>query len=99
MSGAKVGVGQLELVDLAIIEDRIPELLEELGRMTAEGRHTAMLLLTDIMKDGSRLLMASDDPEKLAAAFGVARGDYMWLPGGRSRKKQVVPALEAAFKA
>lgn len=99
MSGANVGVGQLELVDLAIIEDRIPELLEELGRMKAEGRHTAMLLLTDIMKEGSRLLMASDDPEKIAAAFGVALGDNMWLPGVMSRKKQVVPALEAAFKA
>ena len=99
MSGAKVGVGQLELVDLAIIEDRIPELLEELGLMKAEGRHTAMLLLTDIMKEGSRLLMASDDPEKIAAAFGVALGDNMWLPGVMSRKKQVVPALEAAFKA
>ena len=99
MAGAKVGVGQLELVDLAIIEDRIPELLEELGRMKAEGRHTAMLLLTDIMKEGSRLLMASDDPEKIAAAFGVALGDNMWLPGVMSRKKQVVPALEAAFKA
>ncbi len=99
MSGAKVGVGQLELVDLAIIEDRIPELLEELGRMKAEGRHTAMLLLTDIMKEGSRLLMASDDPEKIAAAFGVALGDNMWLPGVMSRKKKVVPALEAAFKA
>ena len=99
MSGAKVGVGQLELVDLAIIEDRIPELLEELGRMKAEGRHTAMLLLTDIMKEGCRLLVASDDPEKIAAAVGVALGDNMWLPGVMSRKKQVVPALEAAFKA
>ena len=99
MSGAKVGVGQLELVDLAIIEDRIPELVEELGRMKAEGRHTAMLLLTDIMKEGSRLLMASDDPAKIAAAFGVELADNMWLPGVMSRKKQVVPALEAAFKA
>ena len=98
MSGAKVGVGQLELVDLAIIEDRIPELLEELGRMKAEGRHTAMLLLTDIMKEGSRLLMASDDPEKIAAAFGVALGDNMWLPGVMSRKKQVVPALEKGLR-
>ena len=99
MSGAKVGVGQLELVDLAIIEDRIPELLEELAVMKGEGRHTAMLLLTDIMKEGSRLLMASDDPAKIAAAFGAELADKIWLPGVMSRKKQVVPALEAAFKA
>ena len=99
MSGAKVGVGQLELVDLAIIEDRIPELLEELAVMKGEGRHTAMLLLTDIMKEGARLLMASYEPAKIAAAFGAELADKIWLPGVMSRKKQVVPALEAAFKA
>ena len=99
LSGAKVGVGQLELVDLAIIEDRIPELLEELAVMKGAGRHTAMLRLTDLMKEGSRLLMASDDPAKIAAAFGAELADKIWLPGVMSRKKQVVPALEAAFKA
>ena len=100
MSGAKVGVGQLELVDLAIIEDRIPELLEELGRMKAEGRHTAMLLLTDIMKEGSELLMVSDDPARIAEGFGktFVEGSNLWLDGVMSRKKQVVPALEAAFR-
>ena len=67
-----------------------------------EGRHTAMLLLTDIMKEGSELLMASDDPQKIAQAFGkdpaqLAQGN-LWLDGVMSRKKQVVPALEAAFR-
>ena len=100
MSGHKVGIGQLELVDIAILEDRIPELVEELGKMKAEGRHTAMLLLTDIMKEGSVLLMASDDPAKVAGAWGktLAEGN-VWLEGVMSRKKQVVPNLEAAFKA
>lgn len=100
MSGHKVGIGQLELVDIAILEDRIPELIEELGKMKAEGRHTAMLLLTDIMKEGSVLLMASDDPAKVAGAWGktLAEGN-VWLEGVMSRKKQVVPNLEAAFKA
>lgn len=99
MSGAKVGVGQLELVDLALLDDRVDELLAELAVMKGEGRHTAMLLLTDIMKEGSRLLMASDEPEKIAKAFGAEVSDFIWLPGVMSRKKQVVPALEAAFKA
>ena len=100
MSGHKVGIGQLELVDIAILEDRIPELVEELGKMKAEGRHTAMLLLTDIMKEGSALLMASDDPAKVAGAWGKTLGEgNVWLEGVMSRKKQVVPNLEAAFKA
>lgn len=100
MSGHKVGIGQLELVDIAILEDRIPELIEELGKMKAEGHHTAMLLLTDIMKEGSVLLMASDDPAKVAGAWGKTLGEgNVWLEGVMSRKKQVVPNLEAAFKA
>ena len=100
MSGHKVGIGQLELVDIAILEDRIPELIEELGKMKAEGRHTAMLLLTDIMKEGSVLLMASDDPAKVVGAWGKTLGEgNVWLEGVMSRKKQVVPNLEAAFKA
>lgn len=100
MSGHKVGIGQLELVDSAILEDRIPELVEELGKMKAEGRHTAMLLLTDIMKEGSVLLMASDDPAKIAGAWDKTLGEgNVWLEGVMSRKKQVVPNLEAAFKA
>ena len=100
MSGSKVGIGQLELVDIALLEDRIPELVEELGRMKAEGRHTAMLLLTDIMKEGSVLLMASEDPAKVAGAWGKTLGEgNLWLEGVMSRKKQVVPFLEKAFKA
>ncbi len=100
MSGSKVGIGQLELVDIALLEDRIPELVEELGRMKAEGRHTAMLLLTDIMKEGSVLLMASEDPAKVAGAWDKTLGEgNLWLEGVMSRKKQVVPFLEKAFKA
>ena len=100
MSSSKVGIGQLELVDIALLEDRIPELVEELGRMKAEGRHTAMLLLTDIMKEGSVLLMASEDPAKVAGAWGKTLGEgNLWLEGVMSRKKQVVPFLEKAFKA
>ena len=84
MSGSKVGIGQLELVDLKLLEDRIPELLADLAALKAEGRHTAILLLTDIMKAG---------------AFGTTAEGTPWLPGVMSRKKQVVPNLEAAFKA
>ena len=99
MSGSKVGIGQLELVDLKLLEDRIPELLADLAALKAEGRHTAILLLTDIMKEGSLLLMVSDDPAKIAGAFGTTAEGTPWLPGVMSRKKQVVPNLEAAFKA
>ena len=104
MNGVKVGVGQLELVSLDLVADMKASIEEELARVKSEeGRHTALLLLTDIMKEGSELLMVSDDPVRIAKAFGhdeaeLANG-HLWLDGVMSRKKQVVPALEAAFKA
>lgn len=98
MSGHKVGVGQLELVSLDLVADMMPAIEEELGRIRAEGRHSALFLLTDIMKEGSRLVLASEDPARVAGAFGVEVSDFMWLPGVMSRKKQVVPALEKAFR-
>ena len=101
MSGSKVGVGQLELVDLALVHDMMPALEAELAKVKSEeGRHSALLLLTDIMKEGSLLLMASDDPARVASAWGKTwEGQHIWLDGVMSRKKQVVPCLEAAFKA
>ena len=41
MSGHKVGVGQLELVSLDLVADMMPAIEEELGRIRAEGRHSA----------------------------------------------------------
>ncbi|MEI3011868.1 MAG: DHHA2 domain-containing protein [Sutterella seckii] len=57
--------------------------------MKAEGRHTAILLLTDVMKEGSLLLMVSDDPAKItASAWKKTLGsDNLWLEGVMSRKK------------
>ena len=69
-------------------------------KVGVEGRHSALLLLTDIMKEGSELLMVSDDPARIAEGFGktFVEGSNLWLDGVMSRKKQVVPALEAAFR-
>ena len=67
--------------------------------MKGEGRHSVFLLLTDIMKEGSEMLIVSDDPSVVEKAFGVkAEGKSVWLPGVMSRKKQVVPNFEKAFK-
>ena len=101
MNGSKVGVGQLELVSLALVADVKADLEAELAAVKGEeGRHSALLLLTDIMKEGSELLMVSDDPARIAEGFGKTyeEGKHLWLDGVMSRKKQVVPALEAAFR-
>jgi len=98
MSGKKVGIGQLEVVDLSILDPVKADLLAECKKVKAEGRHSVFLLLTDIMKEGSEMLIVSDDPAVVEKAFGVkVGGDSVWLEGVLSRKKQVVPPFEKAF--
>ena len=99
MNGNKVGIGQLEVVDLSILDSVKPALAEDIKALKAEGgRHSVFLLLTDIMKEGSEMLIASDDESVVQKAFGIApEGGKVWLDGVMSRKKQVVPNFEKAF--
>ena len=99
MGGKKVGIGQLEVVDLSILNPVKDGLYAEIAKVKGEGRHSVFLLLTDIMKEGSEMLIVSDDPAVVEKAFGVkAEGKSVWLDGVMSRKKQVVPNFEKAFK-
>lgn len=99
MSGKKVGIGQLEVIDLAMLDAMKGDLLEDIQKVKAEkGNHSVFLLLTDIMKEGSEMLISSDDPAVVEKAFAVKpEGTSVWLPGVMSRKKQVVPNFEKAF--
>lgn len=99
MGGNKVGVGQLELVSLDLIEDRKDELYSEISRIKNEGGyHSIFLMLTDIMKEGTELLAVTDDSSVVDKAFGKSlEGKSVWLDGVMSRKKQVVPPLQEAF--
>ena len=99
MSGEKIGIGQLEVVDLSIFDTMKDELFEEMQKIKDENsQHTTLLLLTDIMQEGSQLLVLSDESSKVESAFDVKlENSQVWLPKVMSRKKQVVPFLERVF--
>ena len=99
MNGTKVGIGQLEVIDLAIFDEMKPDLEAEIAKLrTEEGQHSVLLLLTDIMKEGSELLIVGEDDGLAQKAFGLPTvNGKVWLDGVLSRKKQVVPPLEKAF--
>ena len=99
MSDNIVGIGQLEVIDLALFDDMKAELHADLQAVKEEGnRHTVMLLLTDIMKEGSELLVVSDDASIVESAYDTTLVDgKVWLDGVMSRKKQVVPPLQDTF--
>lgn len=101
MNGHKVGIGQLEVVDLSLLDSVKADLAKDIKALKEEGgRHSVLLLLTDIIKEGSQMLIASDDGSVVEKAFGVGpENDAVWLSGVMSRKKQVVPNLEKTFAA
>lgn len=99
LSQGKIGVGQVETVDLGEFSSREQELLESLQKMKQEQNyHTVILFITDIMKEGSQFLVATDDADTLGRAFGAdfSQGKA-FLEGVMSRKKQVAPKLEENF--
>jgi len=96
MNGNLVGIGQLEVIDLAIFDNIKDQLEADIAALKAEGnRHSVLLLLTDIMKEGSEVLVVSDNDDLTEKAYGKAsENGRVWLDGVLSRKKQVVPPLQ-----
>ena len=99
MHGNLVGIGQLEVIDLSVFDTIKADLAADIIKLKEEGnRHSVILLLTDIMKEGSLMLIASDDETLITSAYDVnAENSEAWLDGVLSRKKQVVPPLQDAF--
>jgi manganese-dependent inorganic pyrophosphatase len=99
MGGKKIGVGQLEVVDLSVFDNMKDELFEEMNKLKEEGkRDTILLMLTDIMQEGTQLLVVSDNNSNIEKAFDIRlENNQVWLPKVMSRKKQIIPFLEKVF--
>jgi manganese-dependent inorganic pyrophosphatase len=100
MNGKKVGIGQIELATLDQVADIRDDLYSAVQEVKAEGRHTVLFMLTDVVKEGTDLMVVSDDPAIIETTFnGKIEGQSMWVDGMMSRKKQAVPPLQDAFSA
>jgi manganese-dependent inorganic pyrophosphatase len=98
MKGNKVGIGQIELATLDQVADIRDDLFKAVGEVKADGRHTVLFMLTYVVKEGTDLMVASDDPALIEKTFnGKIEGQSMWVDGMMSRKKQAVPPLQNAF--
>ncbi len=101
-SGIKAGVGQIEVMDLADLAPKRAAILEEMNKMKdAEKLDMIVLMLTDVMKEASDLLFVGSSAA--AAGFEKAFGgkianNSIYKEKCLSRKKQVIPPLESAFK-
>jgi manganese-dependent inorganic pyrophosphatase len=87
-------ISQYETINTARILARQPEILAYLQDMVDKGKlEFALLLITDITREGSQFL-AAGKAQIVEKVFGVSLTDgSAWVPGVLSRKKQVAPRL------
>ncbi len=95
--GRTVRIAQIETVGHGLMSRR-QELLEAMERARAEANHALFaLMITDIVAQGTDLLVAGDS-RPVERAFGIEADDgAIPLPGVVSRKKQVAPKLLASL--
>ena len=74
--------------------ERKDDLLKAMRRMRQEhGYDMVILMLTDVLQEGTQLLYIGSD-EVIRNAFAAEPKDNsVFLPGVMSRKKQVIPML------
>lgn len=95
--GKKVGVGQVEIVDIEEARGRKKDILSEMEKMMEkEGYNMIFMMLTDIIQEGTELLVTGDkDGSITKKAFNAQLKDNsVYIKGMLSRKKQVIPPLE-----
>jgi len=95
----KIGIGQVETVDLSDFSSRENELLKEMENLKKEGSyHSVVLFLTDIINEGSKFLVVTDDQLRVEEALGKRLEDNkVYVEGVISRKKQVAPKFTEVF--
>lgn len=98
----KVGIGQVEALGTEGLDDVKQGLRDEMEKLLEEeGYDLVLMMLTDIILEGTELLVAGPASHLVDEAFGRKVEDSrVFLPGVMSRKKQVVPPLArmAAFR-
>ena len=94
----KVGVGQVTTMDTEGFASMKKDMIKYMEhRANDESFNLLILMVTDLLKDGSELLVAGDEKYLINKAFNVQlKENCVYMPGLMSRKKQVIPPLTNA---
>ncbi|MDU5109267.1 MAG: putative manganese-dependent inorganic diphosphatase [Clostridium sp.] len=95
----KVGIAQVNTMDIEGFMPLKNDMLKYMDTKANEaGLDMTLLLLTDILNEGSQILVAGNQPEIAEKAFNVTLNESTaFLDGVLSRKKQVVPPITSAI--
>jgi len=95
ISKLKVGIAQVNTMDIEGFMPLKDKMISYMSRKADEGGFSlVMLLLTDILNEGSQILVSGKSPEIVEKTFKITLEESTaFLPGVLSRKKQVIPPL------
>ena len=90
----KLGIGQVTCLNSDELLSRQDEMLAAMkARKEDRGYDYILIMLTDVLKEGTELLYIGDD-QTITNAYGQpAANNAVFLPHVMSRKKQIVPRL------
>lgn len=100
LADKKVGVSQVTTMDIEGFDEYKKDMLHYMNKkIEAENFDVLLLLLTDIIKEGSMFIAAGKETSIINKAFNVELKDNaVYVPGILSRKKQVIPPITAAIE-
>ena len=97
IAGQQIYIGQYETVDGAAALEQLDAIREAMETYRAEkGGDALVLLVTDILEEGSQVLMCGDSTIPCRGLGIEDKPEGVWMPGVLSRKKQVAAPLIAA---
>ncbi len=90
-----VAIAQINTVDLENVMNIKEGLISAMLKYCAANNAQSMILMvTDIIQNGSQLIVCGSDNDIIKETFGIPLvSDTVFLPGVVSRKKQIVPKL------
>lgn len=96
---SKIGVSQVYTMDAESLDDLKDTIIASMEQMTKdEGFSLQLLIVTDIYKEGSELIVVGKQKDVINKAFGVQmKGNSVYIPGILSRKKQVIPPISSVI--
>lgn len=88
-----VSIAQINTVDLEELMSKKDSFIEAMNNYCSKNNTNSMIfMITDILKNGSQLIVCGKDNQMIKEAFGIV-DDEVFLDGVVSRKKQIVPKL------
>ena len=98
IAGHDFGISQITCVDSDRQLKRKEQFLELMAKAKAEHGYSMMILmLTDVLLEGTQLIYLGDEDTIRQAFNADVRDNEVFLPKVMSRKKQIIPMLTALW--